>query len=141
MDAYLKGKRIADNILEGEVICGHVCGEHANGLEIVVQVSSIQDKKYQHVCATVDTDLLEGEVICGHVCGKHKEVMDNIWSMMPDSMLELILAPLLPYTIDGVDRLSKAWLSAVCTNSVFQGLCAHASSNMFALFCKLRVLL
>jgi hypothetical protein len=134
VDADSKGKRIADDLLEGEVICGHACGEHAKVMETVVQVSSIQNKKYQHVCATVDTDFLEGEVICGHVCGKHKEVMDpRLWSMLPESLLELILARLLPYTIDGVDRLSKAWKSAVCTNAVFQGLCAQASSNMFAL--------
>ena len=134
VDADLKGKRIADDLLEGEVICGHVCGEHAEVMETVVQVSSIQNMKYQDVCVTVDTDLLEAEVICGHVCGKHKEVMDpRLWSMLPESLLELILARLLLYTIDGVVRLSKAWKSAVCTNSVFQGLCAQASSNMFAL--------
>lgn len=108
-------------------------------LEPDARVSSIQNKKYQHLRATVDADSKakkradsrEGELIYGHVCGKHAEVMDpRLWSTLPESLLELIFARLLPHRIDGVRLLSKAWKSAVCTDTVFQGLRAQASTSI-----------
>ena len=94
------------------------------------------------ICATVDAhskakkgvDALEGEVICGHVCGKHAEVMDpRLWSILPESLLELSFGRLLPHRIDEVHLFSKAWKSAVCTHTVFQGQCSQASTSMFAI--------